>query len=246
MMNIQNRSLLVKSIVKSVTVLIMAMLLPLATVTNHDDGFEARLISVEENKHRTMMEKRKKQERRAKALKLDKILTILKKYKTGLKKEIQAELVELIYQESLAYNYEPELILALVAKESSFYNWSKSRKGALGLMQILPTTGAAIAQAINIPWDGKQTLFDPHTNIKLGTHYLSKLHKRFGQLEVALTAYNYGPARVSRMQTQGVQLPKKYATRILNTYEQFMRINTTETGSSDENGADAPKSPFRI
>ncbi len=167
-------------------------------------------------------------------LKHRKIMAILKKYHTGLSKETQVQLAHLIYEESVAYDYDPELILALMAKESSFYNWSKSRKGALGLMQILPATGQALAAAINIPWQGKETLFDPHSNIKLGTHYLSKLHKRFGQLEIALTAYNYGPSRVSKIQARRRVMPKKYASRILSTYKQFMAFDS---------GPEAPASP---
>ncbi len=111
-----------------------------------------------------------------------KIPAILKKFKTGLSEKVQSQLAKTIYQESLKYNYDPELILALVIKESSFYNWSESRMGALGLMQILTTTGREVARAKNIPWHGRKTLLDPNLNIELGTHYLATLHARFGKM----------------------------------------------------------------
>lgn len=157
--------------------------------------------------------------------KLLKIQMILSKFKTGLSDQMETQLSELIYHESLKYQYDPELILALVITESSFYNWSRSKMGALGLMQILPATGREVAAAQDIPWQGKKTLFDPHLNIKLGTRYLAALHDRFGSLEVALTAYNYGPTRVAKMQRQGVRLPQAYTRRILKIYERFLSLH---------------------
>lgn len=165
---------------------------------------------------------------KAKLEKLRKIHSILKKYQTGLSEEKEIAITELIYAESMFYDYDPEFIMAVMAKESSFYNWSKSRKGALGLMQILPNTGRAIAKEKNISWDGKKTLYDPALNIKLGTHYLASLHKRFGEIEIALTAYNYGSARVARMQRRDQKLPKGYSRRIMETYQEFMDIETQD------------------
>lgn len=157
-----------------------------------------------------------------------KIEAILKKYKTGLSPRSQTVLARQIYEESHTYGYDPELILALVVRESSFYNWSRSRKGALGLMQILPTTGREVAKAKRIPWQGRKTLFDPQINIKLGTHYLASLHARFGSLAVALTAYNYGPQRVAEMVRRCERLPRQYASRILNTYTIFLDLDDAD------------------
>lgn len=161
-------------------------------------------------------------------LKLLKIRMILKNFNTGLPPQKELQLANLIYRESLQYHYEPELILALILTESSFYNWSKSRVGAIGLMQILPTTGQAVARAQNIPWRGKKTLFNPHLNIKLGTHYLSLLHIRFGDLELALTAYNYGPSRIAEMQKHCHRLPQAYASRIMHTYKKFLELDYSD------------------
>ncbi len=165
---------------------------------------------------------------KAKLKKVIKIRSILKKYQTGLSEEKEIAIAELIYAESLVYDYDPELIMAVMAKESSFYNWSKLRKGALGLMQILPNTGRALAKEKNIPWDGNKTLYDPALNIQLGTHYLASLHKRFGEIEIALTAYNYGPTRVASMQRRDQKLPKSYSRRILNTYQDFMSLDALD------------------
>ena len=161
-------------------------------------------------------------------MKMVRIHMILKNSRTGLSPHMEAELAKLIYRESLKYNYDPELILALIMTESSFYNWSKSNVGAMGLMQIRPDTGRALARAKNIAWHGKRTLFNPDLNIKLGTHYLATLHDRFGDLETALTAYNYGPSRVAEMQKRCQPLPQAYASRIMNAYKRFLELNHTD------------------
>ena len=161
-------------------------------------------------------------------LKMLRIHLVLKNFRTGLSPNMERQLANFIYRESLEYNYDPELILALIMTESSFYNWSKSSAGAIGLMQILPATGRAMAKAKNIPWNGKKTLFNPNLNIKLGTHYLALLHDRFGDLETALTAYNYGPSRVAEMQKRCDRLPQAYASRIMNAYKRFLELNHTE------------------
>ena len=165
-------------------------------------------------------------------MKMIKIQMILEKFKMGLPLKSKLRLAQLIYQESLQYNYDPELVLALIITESSFNNWSKSRMGALGLMQILPTTGRDVAKAKNIPWRGKETLFDPYLNIKLGIHYLAELHDRFGDLEIALTAYNYGPSRVAEMQKSCDRLPQAYTTRVMHVYKRFLELDSTDLAQS--------------
>jgi len=217
-----------KNIANSVTwrgwgILSISIVLSCLSVSHTNSSGDARMKEFQARHDQVVQEK--------KAIKHRKIMAILNNYHTGLSKEAQVQLAHLIYQESRIYEYDPELILALMAKESSFYNWSQSRKGALGLMQILPATGEALAEAINIPWQGKKTLFDPHSNIRLGTHYLSKLHKRFGQLEIALTAYHYGPSRVSKIQSRRRHMPKQYASRILTTYREYMALDS----GADEN-----------
>jgi soluble lytic murein transglycosylase len=164
-------------------------------------------------------------------MKLMKIQMILERLKTGIPLKSKLRLAQLIYQESLKYKYDPELVLAVILTESSFYNWSKSSVGALGLMQILPTTARDVAKTKNIPWHGKKTLFDPHVNIKLGIHYLAELHDRFGDLEVALTAYNYGPSRVAEMQKNCNPLPRAYADRVMNIYKQILEWDIDELDS---------------
>jgi len=158
-------------------------------------------------------------------VKIDKIQQILKSFKTDLPSGQEHKLVQLIYEESLAYQYDPELILAVIAAESSFNNWSRSTKGAIGLMQIMPTTGVSLAKAHNINWMGNITLFDPYLNVKLGIKYLAMMHDEFDDLQLALTAYNYGPTRVHEMLDRCDRLPKEYSRKVMSNYKRFLEFN---------------------
>ena len=162
-------------------------------------------------------------------VKMDKIYRILKDFKTGLPDREEQKLAHLIYEESFQYEYDPELVLAVIVTESSFYNWSRSRVGAIGLMQIMPTTGFSLAKAGNINWMGNATLFDPYLNIKLGVKYLAMMHDQFNDLEIALTAYNYGPTRVSEMLKQCERIPRDYSQKVLSNYNRFLELEPGDT-----------------
>jgi len=150
---------------------------------------------------------------------VQKILNVLEKYPTGLANVTKEELAEVIYEEAARYNQDPKFILALIAIESSFQNWSVSEQGAKGLMQIMPCVAESIAQEIGIEWSGDQTLFNPFLNIRMGSYYLSRLILDFNNLEIALTAYNYGPTYVKSLIERKERIPIQYYRRILNVYQ---------------------------
>lgn len=162
----------------------------------------------------------------AAALKISKLRCLFSEYYTGLSVQEEKRLAHLIYQESIRNQYDPELIMAVILAESSFHNWSRSKKGAVGLMQILPKTGQALAQSNDLPFYSPRSLFDPHLNVKFGIQYLTYLHRRFGDLELALTAYNYGPTRVSQWLSQDHPLPTRYTRKVLAHYQTFMDEET--------------------
>ena len=73
----------------------------------------------------------------------------------------------------------------------------RSSAGAIGLMQLMPSTGRKVARAIRLPYSGLDTLTDPQSNIRLGTTYLGQMAERYGGNRVLATAaYNAGPRRV--------------------------------------------------
>jgi hypothetical protein len=150
---------------------------------------------------------------------IEEILVVLEQYPTGLANVTKEELAEVIYEEATRYNYEPKFILALIAIESSFRNWSVSDKGAKGLMQIMPGVGKFIAQEMGIEWSGDRTLFNPYLNIKMGIYYLSQLIQEFNDPGLALTAYNYGPTYVKELMERNQHIPFQYYRRILTVYQ---------------------------
>lgn len=84
------------------------------------------------------------------------------------------------------------LVASVVEAESSFDPLAVSRKGAVGLMQLMPTTAALIG-------DDTSQLTEPYRNLDLGTRYLGQLLNRYeGDLAKALAAYNAGPGNVDR------------------------------------------------
>ena len=138
--------------------------------------------------------------------------------RTGLGPAEIERLAAAVVSEAHARDFDPSLVLAVIEVESGFDNFAVSPVGALGLMQILPSTGEALAHRLGIPWRGSRTLFDPVANVKLGVAYLDELRERFGRLPTALAAYNWGPGRIGRWLRSGSTLPVHYAQRVLSTH----------------------------
>ncbi len=89
---------------------------------------------------------------------------------------------------------DPIVVLSLIRQESVFNPLARSRVGARGLMQIMPTTAKRMKRSVR-----DKHLIDPKTNIELGTKYLNNLMNRYeGNLVYVLAAYNAGESRVDR------------------------------------------------
>ena len=92
---------------------------------------------------------------------------------------------------------EPALVYAIMREESGYRPTVVSPVGARGLLQIMSETGERLARATGLPGFQADDLFEPRTNIGLGSHYLSRLRQRFdGQLSAAIASYNAGPEAV--------------------------------------------------
>ncbi|MFQ5715754.1 MAG: lytic transglycosylase domain-containing protein [Nitrospinales bacterium] len=150
------------------------------------------------------------------------IIKVASKFRTGLKSKNLRLVAGWIMEESQKYGYDPLFLTALIVTESSFYNWAKSRRGALGLMQIRPRTGYAMASETHVPWKGKKTLYDPGVNIALGAYYLNKLAQHFdGDISLALEAYNHGPTKLKRYLRRGVR-PVDYSRKVFENYDKIL------------------------
>jgi len=98
-------------------------------------------------------------------------------------------------------NLTPEIIWAIIKKESAFTPQIVSYANAHGLMQIIPPTAHQIARELGMEFKDIRLLYEPQVNIDMGSYYLTELLKRYEwNLYYALAAYNAGPHRVDRWQ----------------------------------------------
>lgn len=111
-------------------------------------------------------------------------------------------------------NTDPVLVKALIRQESAFNPMARSRARAAGLMQLIYPT------AKNFGVKKQKDLVDPNVNIHAGSEFLAQLINDFGSVELALAAYNAGPAAVRQWQ-------KRYQTKNIDLFVEM--IPYTET-----------------
>jgi len=117
--------------------------------------------------------------------------------------------LDIVLKKAREQNFDPEMILAVIKKESSFNPKAKSKAGARGLMQLMPGT----AKWLGLKKDPFNKLYEPSINIKYGVKYLRYLFDKFcesdytsleaGDLEdqsvkKSIAAYNAGPGNVMK------------------------------------------------
>jgi soluble lytic murein transglycosylase-like protein len=101
----------------------------------------------------------------------------------------------------------PGLILSVIETESSFRYRVVSKAGAVGLMQLLPSTAEEVARRYGIAYSSEEDLRNPIVNLELGVAYLAYLRGRFGNSVHYLAAYNMGPTALrGRMRRGNFQL----------------------------------------
>jgi len=122
---------------------------------------------------------------------------------------------ETLISSSRENGLDPILVAALIRQESNFNPLATSPVGARGLMQLMPDVGRSLAGAKGIsPWN-PDILYDPATNIKLGTTHLSALMRKYPEVVKALAAYNAGESRVEKWSTKtGAADPEVFTERI--------------------------------
>ena len=126
---------------------------------------------------------------------------------------------------------------AIMRKESNYYPFALSSSDARGLLQLIPSTGEQVAQKLGMPGYPDQ-LFDPDTNIRLGTAYLGGLFHRFRDQEaLAAGAYNAGAHAMMRWCEQWGSRPldefvelitydqaREYIKRVLGIYARYRHL----------------------
>lgn len=145
-----------------------------------------------------------------------------------------------IKQHAAAFGQDPLLIAAIIRVESNFKEDAVSRKGALGIMQLMPDTAAWILQKeasfkdVSVQDAGSKA----DAGIRLGTWYIKELDRQFeGNLPVMLAAYNAGPNRVRQWLSDRVwdgseqtvnDIPygetRQYVQRVLYYYKKYQEV----------------------
>lgn len=103
-----------------------------------------------------------------------------------------------LYRHGRELDVDPLLALGLMRQESVYRAWALSPAGAIGLMQVMPRTGARVAALMGDRTYSPEVLEEPSTNVRYGMFYLQRLLERFdGAFPLAVASYNGGPHNVS-------------------------------------------------
>jgi len=119
----------------------------------------------------------------------------------------------IVRERARAEKIDPALLAAVIYQESKFRPDARSKSGAIGLMQITPSTAKGIALRTGGTAFRLNDLTDPAINIRYGTWYLHDLVAKYGSLRLALAAYNAGQGNVDRWRAngEGIQFPETRA-----------------------------------
>ncbi len=124
----------------------------------------------------------------------------------------QRDFYSIVMDKASKYEIDPSLVHAVIKTESNGNPSAVSRKGAMGLMQLMPKTASDLE--VRNP-------FDPEENVDGGTRYLKSLIEKFrGDLTLALAAYNAGPKTVEKRGcVPEISETKQYVKKVLSLYK---------------------------
>jgi hypothetical protein len=122
----------------------------------------------------------------------------------------RSDIDEIIHHAADKFSVDPDLIRGVIKAESNFNSHSTSPKGAMGLMQLMPSTARDL---------GVKNPYDPYENVMGGTRYLKGLLDRYdGDVDRALAAYNWGMGNVEKHPGRLPKETKTYISRIKQYY----------------------------
>lgn len=144
------------------------------------------------------------------------------------------EYEEIIRGHARNYELDPALIAAVIYRESKFDSDARSSSGAVGLMQLLPDTARGIALNTGGSQFVVSDLEDPEINVRYGSFYLRRLIRKYGEVPLALAAYNAGQANVDEWQAEsrGIVFPetREYVDEVLEFQDVYASAYADELG----------------
>mgnify|MGYP000282920875 CR=1 FL=1 len=141
---------------------------------------------------------------------------------------------EIVVGHAENYRLEPQLVAAVIYQESKFDADAESASGAVGLMQLLPSTGQGIADRTGGESWTPADLRNPELNVRYGAWYLRHLLDKYGDESLALAAYNAGQANVDRWRAEGAGIAfaetRHYVHRVQELKQIYARAYAAELG----------------
>jgi soluble lytic murein transglycosylase len=138
---------------------------------------------------------------------------------------------EIVRGHARHYDLDAALLAAVIYQESKFKANARSSSGAIGLMQLLPTTAEGIATHTGGTAFRVDDLYNPEINIRYGAWYLHHLMQKYGDEETALAAYNAGQDNVDRWHRDGVGIQFPETRAYVQRVEDLKRIYRDAYGS---------------
>ena len=124
-------------------------------------------------------------------------------------------LAESIVRVSEKHSLDPLLVLAVIQVESRFDRRAVSPRGAQGLMQVKQVVVDELVDEGKLS-TREHDLKDPQVNVQIGVSYLAHLIELFGDLNIALAAYNWGPSRIRDTLAAEQAIPSQYVSKVLS------------------------------
>ncbi|HVO26502.1 MAG TPA: transglycosylase SLT domain-containing protein [Candidatus Margulisiibacteriota bacterium] len=146
------------------------------------------------------------------------VFTALSRCQVPLSVSDRWRLASAIHDESHRHGYDPLFVMALIQVESGCSPTARGEHGAVGLVQLKPSTARAVAKEAGLPWHGPEALTRPAENLQLALLYLSQLEEQFGDPYLAMVAFNRGPGRVGHMSLQRARRAR-YVKRVMERYD---------------------------
>jgi soluble lytic murein transglycosylase len=130
----------------------------------------------------------------------------------------------LVRERAKAEGIDPALLAAVIYQESKFHAAARSKSGAIGLMQLTPSTARGIALRTGGTAFRVTDLTDPALNIRYGTWYLHDLFAKYRSLRLVLAAYNAGQGNVDRWRAAGLGIQYAETRAYVERVEHLRRV----------------------
>ena len=137
---------------------------------------------------------------------------------------------EEIVKYSNEYELDPAFVASIINTESSFKEDVVSSQGAIGLMQLMPSTAKYISNLMGENEFNTEMLFDPKININYGCYYLKYLSSKFEDKKVVLSAYNAGEGNVKKWLNDDKFSDDGVSLKTMPYYETISYIEKIENG----------------